>query len=201
MSDYSIYPLSDGTRAETFCTGTLDAFQSAKRGVTPCTDASRSSMSSLTSPPLSAHPPEYRELRPAPLPSSYHLDRPLMPRVRNEPNSDKGAEQPRQLIRVTKHPKRYKCNECAKSYAHAKNLREHKAKHRSERYPCDICGESVAEKRNLPRHKHLKHGIQHTSTTPSERHITLDPRHGSQEATIQKKTLNYECDTGRDCNT
>jgi hypothetical protein len=201
MSDPYIYPMSDGTRVETPLTDIVNASQPPERGVTPHTDASRSSMSSLTSPSMSADPSEYREPHLAALLSSHHLGPPLMPRVRNESNSHGWAAQQRQPNRVMKHPKRYTCNECAKSYAHAKNLREHKAKHRSERYPCDICGESVAEKRNLPRHKQLKHGIHHTSTTCSRREITLDPKDGSQEATIQKKTTNFAYDIGRNCNT
>lgn len=200
MSDPFNYPLVDGPRADILSSYTVDALQPAEQDVTPLNDVSLSSTSSLASPRMGANPSEHRELHSAALPTPRHLGRPLMPRVRDKSNSHERAAPQSPLNRVTKQPTRYTCNECAKSYAHAKNLREHKAKHRNKRYPCEICGESVAEKRNLPRHKMLKHGIQHAFTTPSKRHVTLDPKNGSQTAKITKETKDYKYETVQDCN-
>ncbi|KAJ4989139.1 hypothetical protein SVAN01_05401 [Stagonosporopsis vannaccii] len=69
------------------------------------------------------------------------------------------------LTRLRRHMKRHAsqvhaCNQCARWYPHAKNLREHKqTKHQGKRYKCDFpgCPDFVAQKKNLKRHKEKTH--------------------------------------------
>jgi hypothetical protein len=161
----------------------VNAPQPAQRGPTPGSHRSQSIVSRLTSPftstSASTSPPEDREPGPTAVLSPRRLQPVLMASVRNEPNSRRRAVQQRPLNGVTKYSTPHRCNECPKSYPHAKNLREHKAKHRKERFFCDICGESVAEKRNLSRHKKLKHGIRDAIKASSIQRITHSPEERS----------------------
>jgi uncharacterized Zn-finger protein len=81
--------------------------------------------------------------------------------VCREPGCSERFTQQRQLEKHKRRHKLYCCNECNMSYAHPKNLREHKvSQHQGLRYSCDVlgCGKTVAQKKNLARHKASKHG-------------------------------------------
>jgi hypothetical protein len=169
MIDPSAHLLLDGAQGDIKHVNIAGASQPAMRSPTPGTDASQSRLPSLTS------PPKYIESHPAVPLSPHHLRPLLMASVRNESDSHGRTIQERRLHSGTKNSKRHACNECSKSYSHAKNLREQKSKHRNERYSCSICGGSVAEKINLPRHKELKHGILRRLQRPWSRPTTIDP--------------------------
>jgi hypothetical protein len=181
--DAYTHPGSNGAEGYMQHMNVFNALQPAKRSPTPSSHASRSSVSRLTSlftsTSASTSPPDYRESHPTTVLSPRRLQPVLMASVRNESNSNGRAIQQRQPNGVAKHSTSHRCNECPKSYSHAKNLREHKAKHRNERYFCDICGDSVAEKRNLSRHKRLKHGIRDAVKASPLQRITHGPEERS----------------------
>lgn len=176
-------PVSNGAPGDLQYSDNDIASQHAQQDTTPCADAPLSSMCSLASPSPSASPRKHDELQRISALSSRHLKPLLMASVGNESSSHVPAVQNQQLNHGTKALKRHTCNECTKSYAHAKNLREHKAKHRNKRYSCDICGESVAEKRNLSRHIRLKHRIRGRLMAASTQTTAIDPGERSQEET------------------
>jgi hypothetical protein len=74
--------------------------------------------------------------------------------------------QRRQLENHRRKHKMFNCDECTASYAHPKNLREHRqSQHQGLRYYCGVdgCGKSMAQKKNLARHKASKHGLPNSS--------------------------------------
>ncbi|KAH5039813.1 hypothetical protein HBI74_023060 [Parastagonospora nodorum] len=200
MIDLCTCPVSNGAQGDAQHMEGANASQKAKQEVTPCTtDASLSSMCSLASPSSTASSQKHNHSRPTVVFSSRHL-RPLaMATERNESGNHTQVVQHRQLTRGTKAPKLYTCNQCTKGYAHAKNLREHKAKHRNKRYSCEICGESVADKRNLPRHKRLRHSTRGRLTAAPTEQTTIDTEERSREETVKEKPTQDECNTGGNC--
>ncbi|KAH4018244.1 hypothetical protein HBI56_210750 [Parastagonospora nodorum] len=77
---------------------------------------------------------------------------------------------PAPLMHHCQAPKLYTCNQCTKGYAHAKNLREHKAKHRNKRL----------------------------TAAPTEQ-TTIDTEERSREETVKEKPTQDKCNTGGNC--